>query len=101
MFETEVEKFMDNVFPYDDEEPMYGEEQVKGLLAIFAESVHNKANEWHYVKDGDLPKEDKQYLCCILSWVGGAEVYACLIYNTQYHSWQESYGDVIKWKEIE
>ena len=23
---------------------------------------YNKANEWHYVKDGDLPKDDKQYL---------------------------------------
>ena len=22
----------------------------------------DKANEWHYVKDGDLPKDDKQYL---------------------------------------
>ena len=21
-----------------------------------------QANEWHYVKDGDLPKDDKQYL---------------------------------------
>lgn len=24
-----------------------------------AEFGYNKANEWHYVKDGDLPKEDK------------------------------------------
>ena len=27
-----------------------------------AEFGYNKANEWHYVKDGDLPKDDKQYL---------------------------------------
>lgn len=27
-----------------------------------AEFGYNKANEWHYVKDGDLPKEEKEYL---------------------------------------
>ena len=27
-----------------------------------AEFGYNKANEWHYVKYGDLPKDDKQYL---------------------------------------
>ena len=27
-----------------------------------AEFGYNKANEWHYVKDGDLPKEDDVYL---------------------------------------
>lgn len=60
-------------------------------------------SQWHDLqKDpNDLPKEEKQYLCCVLSWVGGEKVYACLIYDTQYHSWKESYGDVIKWKEIE
>lgn len=58
--------------------------------------------QWHDLQkdENDLPKEEKQYLCCILSWVGGEKVYACLIYDTQYHSWKESYGDVIKWKEI-
>ena len=57
---------------------------------------------WHDLRKNknDLPKEDKQYLCLIKSWVGGEMVYACLIYNTQYHSWQESYGDVIAWCEI-
>lgn len=45
MFEKEAEKFMERVFPYDDETPMYGEEQVKGLLARFAESVYNEAKE--------------------------------------------------------
>ena len=23
---------------------------------------YNKANEWHYVKDGDFPEEEKEYL---------------------------------------
>ena len=58
--------------------------------------------QWHDLRKdpNDLPKEGKQYLCLIKSWVGGEKVYACLIYNTQYHSWQESYGDVIAWCEL-
>lgn len=28
-----------------------------------AEFGYNKASEWHYVKDGDLPKEKKEYWC--------------------------------------
>jgi hypothetical protein len=71
----------------------------------FIDGYHEcqKEHEWHDLRKdpNDLPKEDKQYLCLIKSWVGSEKVYACLIYNTQYHSWQESYGDVIKWKEIE
>jgi len=35
--------------------------QYDGFVAG-AEFGYNKANEWHYVKDGDLPKDDKQYL---------------------------------------
>ena len=27
-----------------------------------AEFGYNKANEWHYVKDGDFPEEEKEYL---------------------------------------
>ena len=34
-----------------------------------AEFGYNKANEWHYVKDGDLPKESGRYLV----YVGGGE----------------------------
>ena len=45
MFEKEAEKFMEGVFPYEDETPMYGEEQVKRLLSIFVESICNKAKK--------------------------------------------------------
>ena len=27
-----------------------------------SEFGYNKANEWHYVKDGDFPEEEKEYL---------------------------------------
>ena len=35
---------------------------VEGAFQKGAEFGYNKANEWHYVKDGDYPKDDKQYL---------------------------------------
>ena len=37
-----------------------------------AEFGYNKANEWHYVKDGDLPKESKKYYVYSEEW--GVEV---------------------------
>lgn len=30
-----------------------------------AEFGYNKANEWHYVKDGDYPKDNKPVLCIL------------------------------------
>jgi len=41
---------------------------------------YNKANEWHYVKDGDLPKENKPLLC-----VRGGNIYIAWYYNGVYH----------------
>ena len=65
-----------------------------------AEFGYNKANEWHYVKDGDLPKEPKRYLCKIECYVGSAITYECSDYDVEYNSWKDSHGDVIAWKEI-
>ena len=41
--------------------------EVKQAYQKGAEFGYNKANEWHYVKDGDLPKESGRYLV----YVGG------------------------------
>ena len=52
MFEKEAEEWWSNeYFPslYDN---------VSEVWQDGAEYGYNKANEWHYVKDGDLPKED-------------------------------------------
>ena len=57
-----------------------------------AEFGYNKANEWHYVKDGDLPKENKKYW--ILTSNREPKVDSWLTI-----SWVYSY-DVIAWKEI-
>ena len=48
MFETEVEEWADEMYPCDGQAQQY--------LIMGAQFGYNKANEWHYVKDGDLPK---------------------------------------------
>lgn len=30
-----------------------------------AEYGYSKANEWHFVKDGDLPKDDENFICML------------------------------------
>lgn len=57
-----------------------------------AEFGYNKANEWHFVKNEDLPKENKKYL--VLTSNGEPKVDSWLNIT-----WVYSY-DVIAWKEI-
>lgn len=74
MFEKDAEEYVmredvvteNNKVPFDNG---YGyqtvdfEKEVKQAFKDGAEFGYNKANEWHYVKDGDLPKEKKEYWC--------------------------------------
>ena len=75
--------------------------EVKQAYQKGAEFGYNKANEWHYVKDGDLPKEfDKPYLCKVNSHF---EVGYFMAYKEQPWHFDEYYldnEDVIAWKEI-
>lgn len=61
MFEKEAEEYVDNNF-YDLIEEV--QEVAKITFKDGAEFGYNKANEWHYVKDGDLPK-DEEYKWCV------------------------------------
>lgn len=56
--------------------------------------------KWHKVADGDLPKENKRYLCKIKGFVGSGISYECFDYDTEYSSWKNACGDVIAWCEI-
>ena len=56
--------------------------------------------KWHKVADGDLPKENKRYLCKIKEFVGSGISYECFDYDTEYSSWKNTCGDVIAWCEI-
>lgn len=68
-----------------------------------AEFGYNKANEWHYVKDGDLPKDDKQYLVLFFyNYKGKKEMSFGVRDNL--HSDFETHRcyteQIIAWKEI-
>ena len=56
MFEKEAEEYAIENWEYYEE----GQNDSKALKQAYlagAEFGYNKANEWHYVKDGDLPDE--------------------------------------------
>lgn len=97
MFEKEAEEYrthfenelylFDNtdIFPNDIEEAYQ-----KG-----AEFGYNKANEWHYVKDGDLPVDTDEVLVCLIS---DEIVIDCFHSNT---GWENHLNNqVCAWKEI-
>jgi len=69
MFEKEAEEYVlrDDIVTENDRVPFdngYGyqtvdfEKEVKKAFKDGAEFGYNKANEWHYVKDGDLPNTE-------------------------------------------
>ena len=56
--EKKAEKWVKDVFPNDE----FKQSGISSALVEFAELGYNKAKEWHYVKDGDLPNtETKNY----------------------------------------
>ena len=60
-----------------------------------AEFGYNKANEWHYVKDGDLPKENKKFYVYSEEW--GVEVKKFIV-DTNCFECRNNI--IIAWKEI-
>jgi len=62
------------------------------ILVEQIEELH-KANEWHYVKGGDLPPEDTK----VLALMAGDEVCSAHFYRR--NVW-DKIGTVIAWKEI-
>jgi len=71
-----------------------------------AEFGYNKANEWHYVKDGDLPKDGETVLVCrddIQIWTGNRHSkrensYFWYVHNLHGVMYKDS--DIYAWKEI-
>ena len=68
-------------------------EEKKKLLLEGIELVYNKANEWHYVKDGDLPKGDDAVL---IYWKSGNVKCASVV--EPYKVTEDTH--IIAWKEI-
>ena len=92
MFEKEAEEYAEGMAKYYESAHGSVPSQFEKYLRKAVEYGYNKANEWHYVKDGDLPKENKKYW--ILTSNREPKVDSWLTI-----SWVYSY-DVIAWKEI-
>ena len=59
MFEKEAEEWRNNLnFEIDND-------TFHNIVIPCIEFGYNKANEWHYVKDGDLPKDDENFICML------------------------------------
>ena len=64
-----------------------------------AEFGYNKANEWHYVKDGDLPEIDNRIVLCVCSngYINGKRNHILkLLTRKEFPLFQPVYA----WKEI-
>jgi hypothetical protein len=77
--------------------------EMKTELEIYKDGFkdgYNKANEWHYVKDGDLPKATTPVLVILesgvpyVSWISSDKGWW---FCTNYYTGED---DVIAWKEI-
>ena len=77
--------------------------EMKPELEIYKDGFkdgYNKANKWHYVKDGDLPKKTGEYLVYRISGYGSKYI-KLIQYNSSRHFWcVDCQNDVIAWKEI-
>ena len=92
--EKEAVKWVKDVFPNDE----FKQSGISRALVEFAELGYNKANEWHFVKDGDLPKHEVNVL--VLYNVQCIDI---AHYNYDYKEWHfidSIVRDVIAWKEI-
>ena len=95
MFEKEAEEYRNcntNYYEWDDFCADDGE-PIEEAYQKGAEFGYNKANEWHYVKDGKYPKENQLVMVYRVNPLGA---------NIAITNWYDSYKDtkVIAWKEI-
>ena len=88
MFEKEAEEYTKKWIVDEDDSLLVFEAFKDG-----AEFGYNKANEWHYVKDGKYPKENQLVMVYRVNPLGA---------NIAITNWYDSYKDtkVIAWKEI-
>lgn len=106
MFENEAKEYEERKhYRYEDND--YCGDIADGIIQAYqqgAEFGYNKANEWHYVKDGDYPKKKGIYL---VAWkrTHYVEEYGEWGFDVDVFNADEGYfegtGDfVIAWKEI-
>jgi len=78
------------------------EDEVK---QAFIDGYHEcqKEHEWHYVKNGDLPKEEREYIVMNANEGGDTSYWICYYWKEEKKFTGYGLGEVnvIKWKEIE
>lgn len=78
--------------------------EMKPELEIYTDGFkdgYNKANEWHYVKDGGTPKVEGHYLICLGN--KDRDIFDCWIYydkDVGWYSMEVRMKDIYAWKEI-
>lgn len=95
MFENEAKEYATENYEnclYDDFPYTNDSKAIEKAFKEGAEFGYNSASEWHFVKNEDLPKENKKYW--VLTSNGEPKVDSWLNIT-----WVFSY-DVIAWKEI-
>ena len=102
MFEKEAEEYVrkirHDVINWGGKEPeerFYNEIKFKQAYLAGAEFGYNKANEWHYVKDGDLPKIGEK----VLSEKGDLVIYKGDGFNWVEYSPNADNIKLRKWEE--
>lgn len=104
MFEKEAKSYAKRKF--DEEEQAYLHDIIAQTYQRGAEFGYNKANEWHYVKDG-LPTKDERCLVCnifsnnyvatnIAEFNSRNRIFGC-IDNSTIYAWKE----IVLPKEVE
>ena len=97
MFEKKAEEYIKEHTFFDEE---YGlsilNVESKTIFKDGAEFGYNKANEWHYVKDGIFPTHSNRVLVFTDEGVGFG-IYG--LDDKKWHTYDTDF-DVIAWKEI-
>lgn len=94
MFEKEAEKYISNL------DECRTKDLMRDSFKDGAEFGYNKANEWHYVKDGIMPAENQW----VLVYDGSYTV--CNYHSNTPIKWLDNYenevyeGAIIAWQEI-
>ena len=91
MFEKESEEY-GNSFEWTNDDRII--DYSKQGFKDGAEFGYNKANEWHYVKDGDLPSDRHGHVVINQDWD------KVTIRNGRFEYLDGDKANVIAWKEI-
>ncbi len=110
MFEKEAEEWVkenmdcvktDNML--NEEIPYYSDEErccARSAYIDGAEYGYNKANEWHYVADGDLPKKHGWYFVQYHNETFDCAIITKSLRFINYYTNKDVTDGVYAWKEI-